>query len=83
MYLFTCFLQEIHSQNTPLRKHQVVSNAPSRPVREKEKAAGKQTPAQPPSTEPAGRRFLVLHRPGARSTRVLETGLEVRNAALV
>jgi len=46
--------QEIHSQNTPLRKHQVVSNAPSRPVREEEKAAGKQTPAQPPSSEPAG-----------------------------
>ncbi|XP_054581899.1 anillin isoform X3 [Eptesicus fuscus] len=45
--------QEIHSQNTPLRKHQVVSNAPSRPLREKEKAAEKQTPAQPPSTEPA------------------------------
>ncbi|XP_036285742.1 anillin isoform X2 [Pipistrellus kuhlii] len=49
--------EEIHSQNTPLRKHQVVSNTPSGPVREKEKAekaAGKQTPAQPPSPEPAG-----------------------------
>ncbi|XP_059511840.1 anillin isoform X1 [Myotis daubentonii] len=46
--------QEIHSQNTPLRKHQVVSNTPSGPVTEKEKAAGEQTPAQPPSPEPAG-----------------------------
>lgn len=46
--------QEIHSQNTPLRKHQVVSNTPSRPVREEEKAAGKQTPAQPPNPEPTG-----------------------------
>ncbi|XP_023606798.1 anillin isoform X3 [Myotis lucifugus] len=46
--------QEIHSQNTPLRKHQVVSNTQSGPVTEKEKAAGEQTPAQPPSPEPAG-----------------------------
>lgn len=47
--------QEIHSQSTPLRKHPVLSNAPSRPVAEKEKAAaGKETPAQPPSPEPAG-----------------------------
>ncbi|KAM5302738.1 anillin isoform 2-T2 [Glossophaga mutica] len=56
--------QEIHSQNTPLQKHQVVSNTPSRPVTEgdrtsdtrteKEKGTEDRTPGKPPSTEPAG-----------------------------
>ncbi|XP_036897032.1 anillin isoform X1 [Sturnira hondurensis] len=56
--------QGIHSQNTPLQKHQVVSNTPSLPVTEgdrksdtrteKEKGTENQAPGKPPSTEAAG-----------------------------
>ncbi|KAM7121531.1 anillin isoform 1-T1 [Molossus nigricans] len=46
--------QEIHCQNTPLKKHQVVSNTPSRPVTEKEEVTENQTPAKPPRTGPTG-----------------------------
>ncbi|XP_066095781.1 anillin isoform X1 [Saccopteryx bilineata] len=45
--------QEITSQNTPLKKHQVVSNTPSLPETEKEKVTGRRTPAQPPCPGPA------------------------------
>ncbi|XP_016015278.2 anillin isoform X2 [Rousettus aegyptiacus] len=44
--------QEIHDQNTPLKKHKVVSNTPSLPV--PEKVPENQTPAKPSSTEPTG-----------------------------
>uniref|UniRef100_A0A8C4L2Z0 Anillin n=1 Tax=Equus asinus TaxID=9793 RepID=A0A8C4L2Z0_EQUAS len=42
--------QEIHCQNTPLKKHQVISNTPSLPITEK--VTENQTPAKPSSTEP-------------------------------
>ncbi|XP_058384176.1 anillin isoform X4 [Diceros bicornis minor] len=42
--------QEIHCQNTPLKKHQVVSNTPSLPVTEK--VTENQTPAKPSSSKP-------------------------------
>ncbi|KAM5203962.1 anillin isoform 2-T2 [Hipposideros larvatus] len=44
--------QETHCQTTPLKKHQVVSNIPSLPV--KGKVTENQTPAKPSSTEPTG-----------------------------
>ncbi|XP_004676914.1 PREDICTED: actin-binding protein anillin [Condylura cristata] len=44
--------QEIHCQNTPLKKHQVVSNTQSLP--KTEKVTGSQTPTKPSSTEPTG-----------------------------
>ncbi|XP_054984509.1 anillin [Sorex araneus] len=44
--------QEIHCQNTPLKKHQVVSKAPSLAVTEK--VAENQTPAEPSSSQPTG-----------------------------
>lgn len=82
VYLFICFLQEIHCQNTPLRK-QVGPNTPSLPVTEK--VTENQTPAQPSSIEPTGKRFLFLLHLKCRfqSTIVLEIGLESRNAVLV
>lgn len=46
--------QEIHCQNTPLKKHQVVSDSLSHPVAEKEEGTENQTPAKPPRAEPAG-----------------------------
>ncbi|XP_070120945.1 anillin isoform X19 [Equus przewalskii] len=42
--------KEIHCQNTPLKKHQVISNTPSLPITEK--VTENQTPAKPSSTEP-------------------------------
>ncbi|XP_004414485.1 PREDICTED: actin-binding protein anillin isoform X2 [Odobenus rosmarus divergens] len=42
--------QEIHCQNTPLRKHPAVSNTPSLPVTEK--VTENQTPGKPSDTEP-------------------------------
>ncbi|XP_054361202.2 anillin isoform X4 [Mirounga angustirostris] len=44
--------QEIHCQNTPLRKHPAVSNTPSLPVTEK--VTENQTPGKPSDTEPTG-----------------------------
>ncbi|XP_059027538.1 anillin isoform X1 [Mustela lutreola] len=44
--------QEIHCQNTPLKKHPVVSNTPSVPVTEK--VTENQTPGKPSNTEPTG-----------------------------
>ncbi|XP_010986388.3 anillin isoform X2 [Camelus dromedarius] len=44
--------QELHSQNTPLKKHQVGANTPSLPVTEK--VTENQIPAKPSSTEPTG-----------------------------
>ncbi|XP_019511236.1 PREDICTED: anillin isoform X1 [Hipposideros armiger] len=44
--------QETHCQTTPLKKHQVVANIPSLPV--KGKVIENQTPAKPSSTEPTG-----------------------------
>ncbi|XP_072820774.1 anillin isoform X2 [Vicugna pacos] len=44
--------QELRSQNTPLKKHQVGANAPSLPVTEK--VTENQIPAKPSSTEPTG-----------------------------
>nr|XP_060488857.1 anillin isoform X2 [Panthera onca] len=44
--------QEIHCPNTPLKKHQAVSNTPSLPVTEK--VTENQTPGKPSSTEPTG-----------------------------
>ncbi|XP_035866300.1 anillin [Phyllostomus discolor] len=56
--------QEIHGQNTPLQKHQVVPNTPSLPAAggdrrpdtrtETEKGAEPRTPGGPPRAEPAG-----------------------------
>uniref|UniRef100_A0A8C7AZP2 Anillin n=1 Tax=Neovison vison TaxID=452646 RepID=A0A8C7AZP2_NEOVI len=42
--------QEIHCQNTPLKKHPAVSNTPSLPVTEK--VTENQTPGKPSNTEP-------------------------------
>ncbi|XP_044102300.1 anillin isoform X1 [Neovison vison] len=44
--------QEIHCQNTPLKKHPAVSNTPSLPVTEK--VTENQTPGKPSNTEPTG-----------------------------
>ncbi|XP_045372912.2 anillin isoform X2 [Camelus bactrianus] len=44
--------QELRSQNTPLKKHQVGANTPSLPVTEK--VTENQIPAKPSSTEPTG-----------------------------
>ncbi|XP_032727453.1 anillin isoform X3 [Lontra canadensis] len=44
--------QEIHCQNTPLKKHPAVSNTPSLPVTEK--VTENQTPGKPFDTEPTG-----------------------------
>ncbi|XP_059252556.1 anillin isoform X2 [Mustela nigripes] len=44
--------QEIHCQNTPLKKHPAVSNTPSVPVTEK--VTENQTPGKPSNTEPTG-----------------------------
>ncbi|XP_034526345.1 anillin isoform X2 [Ailuropoda melanoleuca] len=44
--------QEIHCQNTPLKKHPAVSKTPSLPV--SEKVTENQTPGKPSRTEPTG-----------------------------
>ncbi|XP_047550963.1 anillin isoform X2 [Lutra lutra] len=44
--------QEIHFQNTPLKKHPAVANTPSLPVTEK--VTENQTPGKPSNTEPTG-----------------------------
>ncbi|VCW79480.1 unnamed protein product, partial [Gulo gulo] len=44
--------QEIHCQNTPLKKHPAISNTPLLPVTEK--VTENQTPGKPSDTEPTG-----------------------------
>lgn len=52
IYLSVCLLQDIHCQNTPLKKHQVVSNTPSAAVTDK--VAENQTAVKISSAEPSG-----------------------------
>lgn len=75
-------MQEIHSQNTPLKK-QAVSNTPSLPVTEK--VTENQTPGKPSGTERTGQHFPLLRclQRSFQSTLVLEIALANRNTASV
>jgi hypothetical protein len=78
-----CFLQEVHCQNTPFKKHQVVSNTQSLSVTDK--ATKNQTPAKPSNIEPTGQCFPYVLQLECRfeSSVDLEIGLESRNATLL
>lgn len=83
IYLLLYFLQEISCQNTPLRKHQVVSDTQSLPVTEK--VTENQTPEKTSNTESTGQCFLFLPvlKCSFQSTTDFKVGLESRNAAVV